>query len=105
MSALTYASFIQTFPHADYRVLHCPLIHVGMYERVTLFRTYDAVEQYLIGVDVLPNQMTMVPTVRAGRYPMRDVGNQGFKRSYLRVFDTVQVHPEHGPYVAWMVHK
>lgn len=100
----TYSDFIQIFPYANPAVPNCPNIPVSVNERVTLFRTYQAVAGYLNGRDIPPQHHTAAYTVRSGIYHMRDVGNQGFKRSYLRVFDTAQHHTEHGVYVAWMVH-
>lgn len=75
-------------------------------ETITLFKTYRGIEKYFDG-DTIPDMLILrVTAVKKEKdtYQLYNVGNKGFKKSYLKVYDKEQTHPQYGVYVGWMVH-
>lgn len=79
-------------------------VNVSEFYPVTLFREYNAVDLYLSGNDMPEHLRKVLYSTREGSYWMHDIGNHGFKRSYLKLYTAYRQHPKYGMYVGWMVH-
>jgi hypothetical protein len=103
-NARDYKSLILDFPE-ELDSSRLTNVHIPQYSDVKIFRTYTGIAIYLAGNQVPEIHITRTNVVRDGMYDnLYDVGNRGFKRSYLKVYDRLQSHTEHGTYVGWMVH-
>lgn len=103
-NAMDYKSLILDFSE-ELHPSRLADVQIPRYSDIKIFRTYAGIAIYLAGNLVPERHITQTNAVREGMYyNLYDVGNRGFKRSYLKVYDKLQSHAEHGEYVGWMVH-
>lgn len=103
-NATDYKSLMSDF-HIELHSSGLVDIQIPRYSKIKIFRTYAGIAIYLNGNQVPEPHITHTEAVHEGTYTnLYDVGNQGFKRSYLKVYDKLQSHTEHGAYVGWLVH-
>jgi hypothetical protein len=79
-------------------------VYIPEHKSITLYRNYRAVELFM-NAEVVPYDMLeLANAVHPGNYTVCPWGNQGFKTSYIRVYEDYQQHHVYGEYVAWAVH-
>jgi hypothetical protein len=98
-----YADLAFKFPELNYPQNRYD-VYISEYKHITLYKNYWAVELFM-NAEVVPYDMLeLANAVHPGNYTMCPWGNQGFKTSYIRVYEDYQQHPVYGEYVAWAVH-
>ena len=98
-----YTDLIHKFPELV-KLRHLSNVYISEYKHITLYRNYWAVELFM-NAEVVPYDMLeLANAVHPGNYTVCPWGNQGFKTSYIRVYEDYQQHPVYGEYVAWAVH-
>lgn len=102
--SMTYTSLLSDFSEElDPTRLHS--VFIPRNAQITVFLTYTGIAQYLEGNGVSHIHLKQTHAKLEGMYgKLLNIGNHGFKQTYLKVYDAYRSHPELSSYVGWMVH-
>jgi len=102
---MNYASLLSDFSEElDTSSLYDVIIPTDI--GITIFRTYTGIALYLEGKSIPEAHIARAHVVKHGMYyGLFNIGNKGFKRSYLKVYESHRNHPVYGNYVGWVVHN
>ena len=101
---MTCAALFSDFPE-ELNTSRLTDVYIPLDVQITVFRTYEGITQYLEGNGFSHIHLTQTHAKHEGMYHnLFDIGNHGFKRTYLKVYDAYRSHADLGAYVGWMVH-